>query len=178
MAFPSGQEFAMILFSLRDNCNYINSVVHFKNVHVRISKRNDDTGIHVTELEQGSSSGPFSCDCTKWKLNSFMSRNLIKGLVCGAVHTQNIAVSHSHLVSSHSFTSLLCHHGFEGAGPSLIAFRSCSGCALASVALHSLPPIPLWVIVALVHAWFHLKRFIYWHIPLCVMRSTQLASTK
>lgn len=56
----------MILFSLRDNCNYISSDVHFKNVDVRISQRNDDTGIHVTELEQGSSSGPFSCDRTKW----------------------------------------------------------------------------------------------------------------
>lgn len=65
MAFPSGQEFAVILFSLRDNCNYVSSDVHFKNVHVRISQRDDDTGTHVTELEQGSSSGPFSCDCTK-----------------------------------------------------------------------------------------------------------------
>ena len=52
MTFTSGQEFAMILFTLRDNCNYINSDVHFKNVDVRISKRNDDTGVHVTELEQ------------------------------------------------------------------------------------------------------------------------------
>lgn len=65
MMFTSGQEFAIILFALRDNCNYINSDVHFKNVDVRINKRNHDTGVRVTALEQDSSSGPFSCDCTK-----------------------------------------------------------------------------------------------------------------